>query len=67
MLFDESSDRITLADLKGELQVVLRKDLEELVSHHRSQMPEGLEANGTLQKMADLIAFLVRTVPADGH
>ena len=67
MLFDESGDSITLADLKGELQIVLRKDLDELVSHHRSQMPEGLEANCTLQQMADLIAFLVRTVPADGH
>ena len=44
MLFDETEDSITLADLKGELHVVLRKDLDELVSHHRSQMPEGLEA-----------------------
>jgi putative heme-binding domain-containing protein len=68
MLFDESGDRITLADLKGELQIVLRKDLDELVSHHRSQMPEGLEAKFTLPQMADLVAFLVRTVPVvDGQ
>ncbi|MCY2986380.1 MAG: c-type cytochrome [Planctomycetota bacterium] len=66
LLFDETGDRITLADLKGELQLVLRRDLDELVSHHRSQMPEGLEANCSLQQMADLIAFLARTVPADG-
>jgi hypothetical protein len=49
------------------LRVVLRKDLDELVSHHRSQMPEGLEANCSLQQMADLIAFLARTVPVDGR
>ena len=67
MLFDETGDRITLADLKGELHVVLRKDLDELVSQQRSQMPEGLEANFTLQQMADLIAFLAKTVPVDGQ
>ena len=65
MLFDEAADSITLADLKGESRVVLRKDLDELVSHHRSQMPEGLEANCTLQQMADLIAFLAKTVPVE--
>jgi putative heme-binding domain-containing protein len=67
MLFDETEDRITLADLKGELYVVRRQDLDELVSHQRSQMPEGLEANCTLQQMADLIAFLARAVPIDGQ
>lgn len=67
MLFDESGDNITLADLKGELHVVLRKDLDELVSHHRSQMPEGLEVNCSLQQMADLIAFLSKTVPLGGQ
>lgn len=66
MLFDESGDSLTLADLKGELRRVLRKDLDELATHQRSQMPEGLEANCTLQQMADLIAFLVKAVSADG-
>lgn len=65
MLFDETGNSLTLADLKGELRVVLRTDLDELVSHHRSQMPEGLEANCTLQQMADLIALLASTAPAD--
>lgn len=65
MLFDETGNSLTLADLKGELRVVLRKDLDELASHHRSQMPEGLEANCALQQMADLIAFLAKTVPVD--
>jgi putative heme-binding domain-containing protein len=58
MLFDENEDRLLLADLKGELRSVLRKELDGLFSQHRSQMPEGLEANCTLQQMADLIAFL---------
>lgn len=67
MLLYETGNSLTLADLKGELRVVLRKDLDEMVSHHRSQMPEGLEANCSLQQMADLIAFLGKTVPVDGQ
>ncbi len=67
LLFDETGDSLTLADLKGDLHVVLRKDLDELVRHQRSQMPEGLEANCTLQQMADLIAFLAKAVPVDGQ
>lgn len=65
LLFDETEDRITLADLKGELRPVLREDLDELVCRRRSQMPEGLEANSTLQQMADLLALLIKAVPVE--
>ena len=42
-----------------------RGELDELVSLQRSQMSEGLEANFTLQQMADLIALMAKTVPAE--
>jgi putative heme-binding domain-containing protein len=66
MLLEETEDGITLADVKGESRVVLRKDLDELVGNNRSQMPEGLEARLTLQQMADLIAFVANTAAVDG-
>ena len=58
LLLDEAGPSITLADQKGESRIVLRQDIEELVSNNRSQMPENLAENLTLQQMSDLIAFL---------
>lgn len=58
MLFDEDERRLTLADQNGELRELDRDAIDELVSNHRSQMPEGLEARLTLQQMADLIGFM---------
>jgi len=58
MLMDETSNSITLADPNGELHVILRKDLEQLVSNRRSHMPEGLEGKLSLKQMADLFAFV---------
>ena len=45
-------------DVAGKQQVVLRKDLDELVFTGRSHMPEGLYGKMNLQQMADLFAFL---------
>ncbi len=65
MLMEETSNSITLADTAGKLHVVLRKNLEELVSNERSHMPEGLEGKLDLQQMADVIAFVIKeTKPA---
>ena len=61
LLLDEASDHLTLADVNGESHVVLRKNIDELVSNRRSQMPEGLEGKLKLQQMADLIAFMIGT------
>jgi putative heme-binding domain-containing protein len=58
MLFDEEEDSITLADANGELRMILRKDLDDLASNYRSQMPEGLEARLTPEQMADLLVFI---------
>jgi len=63
MLQEETGNSITLADVKGESHVILRRDVEELVSSNLSHMPEGLEGKLDLQQMADLIAFVAQTGP----
>ncbi|OHB85895.1 MAG: hypothetical protein A2V98_14635 [Planctomycetes bacterium RBG_16_64_12] len=63
MLLEETSTSITLVDLGGQSQVILRKDLEELVCLGRSHMPQKLEAKLDLQRMADLFAFIGRMGP----
>ena len=45
LLSEETSSSITLVDTAGKSHVVLRTDLDELVSMNRSHMPEGLEAS----------------------
>lgn len=63
MLVEETSTSITLADNNGKLHVVLRRDLDELISMGRSHMPEKLEAKMDLQQMADLFAFIAQSGP----
>jgi putative heme-binding domain-containing protein len=64
MLLEETSNSITLADLAGKSQVILRKDLEETVSTGRSHMPEKLEEKLNARQMADLFAFIRQAKPA---
>jgi putative heme-binding domain-containing protein len=64
MLLEETSNSITLADVAGKSQVILRKDLEEVVSTGRSHMPEKLEEKLHVQQMADLFAFVRQAKPA---
>jgi len=63
MLVEETSTSITLADNKGKVHVVLRRDLDELISMGRSHMPEKLEAKMDRQQMADLFAFIAQSGP----
>ena len=49
---------ITLLAAEGKQQVILRTDLEELVSSNKSAMPDGLEKDLQPQDLADLIAFI---------
>ena len=53
----ETSSGIVLLGADGKQVTILRDDLESLASG-KSLMPEGLEQQLDLQKMADLIAFL---------
>jgi putative heme-binding domain-containing protein len=58
VLASETGNSITLLGAEGKQQVILRTDLEELVSSNKSAMPEGLEKDLQPQDLADLIAFI---------
>jgi hypothetical protein len=56
-----------LVDSNGKPQVILRTELEELVSTNKSAMPEGLEKDLKPQDIADVIAYLRADTPATGR
>ena len=58
MLLSETGNSVTLVSTDGKEHVLLRKDLEQLVSSQRSLMPEGLEKDLSRQDIADVIAFV---------
>jgi putative membrane-bound dehydrogenase-like protein len=64
VLAGETGNNVTLVGPEGKKQVILRTDLEELVSTNKSAMPEGLEKDLTHQNLADLIAFVRTGMPA---
>src|SRR5262249_15393620 len=63
VLTAETATSITLTGPDGKPQVILRADLEELVSTGKSAMPEGLEKDLKPQDVADLIAHLRAGLP----
>jgi putative membrane-bound dehydrogenase-like protein len=63
LLSSETGNSITLLGPEGKEQVVLRADLEELVSTSKSTMPEGIEKDLPPQALADIIAFVRANVP----
>jgi putative membrane-bound dehydrogenase-like protein len=64
VLASETGNSVTLVGPEGKQQVVLRADLEDLVSTNKSVMPEGLEKDLTDQNLADVIAHIRAGVPA---
>jgi putative membrane-bound dehydrogenase-like protein len=64
ILAEETSTAITLLAQEGKQYVILRRDLEELQSSNKSQMPEGMERNLSPQDVADLVAYLQSLRPA---
>jgi putative membrane-bound dehydrogenase-like protein len=64
VLATETGNSIALVGPEGKQQVVLRADLEELVSTNKSVMPEGLEKDLTDQNLADVIAHIRAGAPA---
>jgi putative heme-binding domain-containing protein len=56
VLASETGNSVTLIGPDGKKQVILRTDLDELVSSGKSAMPEGLEKEIKPQDLADLIA-----------
>jgi putative heme-binding domain-containing protein len=61
VLASETGNSVTLVGPDGKKQVILRTDLDELISSGKSVMPEGLEKEIKPQEMADLFAH-VRSV-----
>jgi putative heme-binding domain-containing protein len=64
VLSSETGNSITLVGPDAKKQVILRSDLEDLISTNKSVMPEGLEKDLTRQNLADVIAFVRSGVPA---
>ncbi|MES2793655.1 MAG: PVC-type heme-binding CxxCH protein [Planctomycetota bacterium] len=60
----ESATSITLRRADGAQDVILRANIEQLVSSGISLMPEGLEKDITPTQMADVIEF-VRNIPPE--
>jgi putative heme-binding domain-containing protein len=54
----ETASSITLRRAENQGDVVLRQDIEEIISTGVSLMPEGVEKNVSVQEMADLLSFL---------
>jgi putative membrane-bound dehydrogenase-like protein len=58
MITNETGNSITLAAADGKEHVILRTDLDEMVSTGKSMMPEGIEKELPPQDLADVIAFV---------
>jgi putative membrane-bound dehydrogenase-like protein len=59
----ETAASVTLRRAEAKEDVVLRNQLEELVSNGVSLMPEGMEKDLTPQQVADVIAFIKSLSP----
>ncbi len=61
MLLSETGNSVTLVSTDGKEHVLLRRDLDQLISSQRSLMPEGLEKDLSKQDIADVITFVQRS------
>jgi putative heme-binding domain-containing protein len=59
MIAAETASAVTLKREQGQTEVILRDDIEDLVSAGRSLMPEGLENDVKPAEVADLVAYLI--------
>lgn len=59
----ETATSVTLKREAGQGETILRDDIASLASTGKSVMPEGMENQITLQDMADLLAFLLKSTP----
>jgi putative membrane-bound dehydrogenase-like protein len=64
LLASETGSSITLVGIDGKKHDLLRTDLDELASSGKSVMPEGLENTIPIPNMADLLAFIGSSLPA---
>jgi putative heme-binding domain-containing protein len=59
----ESGSSLTLRRAEAKEDVILRDQLDELLSNGVSLMPEGMEKDLTPQQIADVIAFIKAQTP----
>jgi putative heme-binding domain-containing protein len=62
----ETASSVTLRRAENQADVVLRQDIDEIVSSGVSLMPEGLEKTVSVEEMADLLNFLKNWRYLDG-
>jgi putative heme-binding domain-containing protein len=60
----ETATSITLRREKGEQDVILRKDIDQMTASSKSLMPEGVEKEISPQDMANLIGYLRESLKA---
>jgi putative membrane-bound dehydrogenase-like protein len=58
VLAEETATSVTLRREKGEQDIILRKDIDEMVASAKSLMPDGIEKEISLQDMANLLGYL---------
>jgi putative heme-binding domain-containing protein len=58
LIVAETAESVTLRREEGELQTILRTEIEQLRASGKSMMPDGLEQNLTPEQMTDLLEFL---------
>ena len=54
----ENSNSITLTNSAGDVKVIQRSNIKSIRSSEFSLMPQGLEADLSIQQMADLLEFI---------
>lgn len=64
MIVTETANSLTLRRSEAKEDVILRSNIEELISSGKSLMPEGLEKDLSPQDLADVIAFVKTIKPA---
>jgi len=64
MIASETAGSLTLRRAEGKQDVVLRSNIEEMISTGLSLMPEGLEKEISIEQMADLLEFVKSIEPA---
>ncbi|HMF19081.1 MAG TPA: c-type cytochrome, partial [Gemmataceae bacterium] len=63
----ENASSVTLRRAEGQTDVILRQDIERIVSTGESLMPEGFEKSINIAEMADLLSFLKNWRYLDGN
>ena len=64
MLAEETGSSITLKAQENKQTVILRSELDELLSTGKSLMPDGLEKDVSAQDLADMMTYIAATGPS---